>query len=133
MTIGAIILDIAILIAIVLIICGLYVTFASNKTLIITIIIATIIMVGIICFQVWYYSKTEIGQRAIKSQDSKLGDGIERVITVYDLNGKVIKTYEGKFDITYDSMDTDGLLFDDQNGKRHIIYYTTGTITVDEK
>ena len=25
------------------------------------------------------------------------------------------------------------ILFDDEEGKRHIIYYTTGTITVDEK
>lgn len=104
----------------------------KRNTIIASVIIA-IILIGTIIFQLWYYSNTEVGQRAMKTQETKLGDGIERVITVYDINGNIIKTYEGKFDITYDSNDSDGLIWDDEQGKRHIIYYTTGTITVDEK
>lgn len=48
---------------------------------------------------------------------------------MYDINGKVIKAYDGKFDVDYDS---NRMIFDD-NGKRHVIYYTTGTVTIDEK
>lgn len=78
----------------------------------------------------WYFNNTAAGRRAYKSQKSNFNNGIERVVRVYDVNGKLITEYDGKFDITYDN---DRILFDDQNGKRHVIYYPTGTVTVDEK
>ena len=78
----------------------------------------------------WYFNNTATGIRAYKSQESNFNNGIERVVRVYDVNGKLITEYDGKFDITYDN---DRILFDDQNGKRHVIYYPTGTVTVDEK
>ena len=78
----------------------------------------------------WYFNNTAAGRRAYKSQESNFNNGIERVVRVYDVNGKLITEYDGKFDITYDN---DRILFDDQNGKRHVIYYPTGTVTVDEK
>ena len=78
----------------------------------------------------FYYNATASGKRAFKSQKSELENGIERVVTVYDMEGDVIKQYDGKFDITYDN---DRILFDDEQGKRHVIYYPTGTVTVDEK
>ena len=78
----------------------------------------------------WYFNNTATGRRAYKSQESNFNNGIERVVRVYDVNGKLITEYDGKFDITYDN---DRILFDDQNGKRHVIYYPTGTVTVDEK
>ena len=78
----------------------------------------------------WYFNNTATGRRAYKSQKSNFNNGIERVVRVYDVNGQLITEYDGKFDITYDN---DRILFDDQNGKRHIIYYPTGTVTVDEK
>ena len=78
----------------------------------------------------FYYNTTASGKRAFKSQKSELENGIERVVTVYDMEGDVIKVYDGKFDITYDN---DRILFDDEQGKRHVIYYPTGTVTVDEK
>lgn len=78
----------------------------------------------------FYYNATASGKRAFKSQKSELENGIERVVTVYDMEGDVIKVYDGKFDITYDN---DRILFDDEQGKRHVIYYPTGTVTVDEK
>ncbi len=61
---------------------------------------------------------------------SNTAGGITRIVTVYDVNGKEIQKYEGKFDVAYDS---NRIKFDDEQGKRHIIYYTTGTITIDEK
>lgn len=77
----------------------------------------------------WLYG-TESGKRAIKDTKSNLSGGIERIVTVYDIYGEPIKEYSGKFDIEYDS---DRIKFDDENGKRHIIYYTTGTVIIDEK
>ena len=80
------------------------------------------------------YSNSETGKKALKDQQSEFGGGIHRIVTIYDLNGNVIKTYEGKFDIQAMSEDSVPYLkFDDENGKRHLIYYTTGTVIVDEK
>lgn len=78
----------------------------------------------------WYLYGTESGERIVKDTKSNITGGIERVVTVYDIDGEVIKQYEGKFDVDYDS---DRIKFDDENGKRHIIYYTTGTVVIDEK
>ena len=77
----------------------------------------------------WWYNNTASGSRALKSQESNFNNGIERRVEVYDATGNLIKTYEGKFDIEYDD---DRILFDDENGLRHVIYYPTGTVIVDE-
>lgn len=100
----------------------------SGRTLSLIVSIALIVIaLGAMLF---YYNATASGKRAFKSQKSELENGIERVVTVYDMEGDVIKVYDGKFDITYDN---DRILFDDEQGKRHVIYYPTGTVTVDEK
>lgn len=78
----------------------------------------------------WLYG-TESGKRAQKDWISETSGGIERVVTVYDINGQVIQTYEGKFDI--ETNEQNYILFEDEKGERHTIYYTTGTIIVDEK
>lgn len=77
----------------------------------------------------WYYTKTESGARAIKTEQSNLNGGIRRSVKVYDATGNLIQEYEGTFDIEYDD---DRILFDDENGLRHIIYYPTGTVIIDE-
>ena len=97
-------------------------------------VIATIISVLLI-FAIglgmhWYYNNTASGKRAFKSQESNFKDGIERTVKVYDVNGQLITEYDGKFDITYDN---DRILFDDEKGKRHVIYYPTGTVIIDER
>lgn len=76
-----------------------------------------------------FYANTEAGKRAYKDQQSSL-TGISRTVTVYDINGDVIATYSGKFDVETDN--SSYILFDDENGKRHIIYYSTATIIIDE-
>ena len=78
----------------------------------------------------WFFNNTEKGKRAFKTQESNLGGGLEREINVYDMEGDLIATYSGKFDVTHDNS---RILFDDENGKRHTIYYSTGTVTIDEK
>lgn len=77
-----------------------------------------------------YYHRTESGKRALKTWHSETHEGIDRQVRVYDVEGELIAEYEGKFDIDYDD---DRIIFDDQDGKRHVIYYPTGTVIVDEK
>ena len=97
---------------------------------IVSIGIAVVLCIGLFVGMNAYYNNTESGKRALKSQESNFNSGIERTVTIYDVNGKVIKQYEGKFDVEYDD---DRILFDDENGKRHVLYYTTGTVAIDEK
>lgn len=93
---------------------------------IIGLVVAAALIVGTIV-----YSNTEKGKRAWKDQKSNFSSGITRTVTVYDINGNIIEQYSGKFDI---ETDNDGyILFDDEEGKRHIIFYTTGTIIIDEE
>lgn len=87
-------------------------------------------IVIIMLIMIWYFNSTATGKRAFKSQESNFNNGIERIVKVYDINGQLITQYDGKFDITYDN---DRILFDDENGKRHIVYYPTGTVVIDEK
>lgn len=94
--------------------------------------VAVIIASIAICIGMWWWQmNTESGKRAFKDQQSNLSGGIERTVTVYDINGNVIKEYSGKFDVETDRESY--ILFDDEDGNRHMIYYTTGTIIVDEK
>lgn len=78
----------------------------------------------------WYYNNTASGARAIKDQQSEFNNGIERHIVVKDYSGGIIAEYKGKMDIETDN--STYVLFDDEEGKRHIIYNTTGFILIDE-
>ena len=40
-----------------------------------------------------------------------------------------LEEYKGKFDVDYSS---ERIMFDDDNSKRHVIYFKSGTIIVDE-
>ena len=77
----------------------------------------------------WYYNSTEDGKRARKSQDSNFNGGITRRVRVYDMDGDILEEYKGKFDVDYGS---ERILFDDENNMRHVIYYKSGTVIVDE-
>ena len=97
----------------------------------ITSVIAILVTVSV-CFGIcWYQLNTESGKRAYKDQQSNLSGGIMRTVQVYDVNGELIKEYEGKFDVETDKETY--ILFDDEDGKRHIVYFTTGTIVIDEQ
>jgi hypothetical protein len=84
----------------------------------------------VLFFMLWYFGSTEKGKRAMKTQESNLNGGIERTVKVYDINGEIVAEYEGKFDI---DSNENRIIFDDENGKRHIIYYKTATVVIDEK
>ena len=58
-------------------------------------------------------------RRDIKSLSSDIKGGLNRTVTVYDYNGKKIKSWTGKFDI---SESENEIFFDDANGKRVVIH-----------
>lgn len=132
MTIGAIIGCIAIaVIGLGVVGFGIYLICEDYKisgsiTIAVTITICAALIVGI----AWYAHNTEGGKRAYKDQQSNFDGGITRTVRVYDMEGDLIDQYSGKFDVETSSS---YVLFDDENGKRHMIYYTTGTVFVDEK
>ncbi len=106
------------------------VTESRTKPWITGIVTVVVLSVITLMLMLWYYNNTAKGQRAMKTQESNLNNGISRTVEVYDATGNLIKTYDGKFDIDYDD---NRIIFDDEQGKMHVIYYPTGTVIVDEK
>ena len=92
---------------------------------IVGILIAIFVLIGMR----WYYNNTASGKRALKTQESNFKNGLQRTVKVFDVNGSIIYQYDGKIDIEYDEC---RILFDDEDGKRHVIYYTTGTVLIEE-
>lgn len=101
----------------------------GKKDIMIGGLVGLLITFFISAFVYWYFQNTESGARALKTQESNFNKGIERKVSVYDIQGDLIQEYSGKFDLEYDD---DRILFDDENGLRHIIYYPTGTVIIDE-
>ena len=58
-------------------------------------------------------------QRACKSCQSDMDGGLERILNVYSLDGKLLATYEGFFDIDDNS---NGSIMFDIDGKRYVYY-----------
>ena len=96
---------------------------------IVCLMIAVCLCAGLFVGMWAWYNKPEAGKRRLKSWESNITEGIERRVRVYDVDGNLIEEYEGKFDVDYDD---DRIIFDDQEGKRHIIFYPTGTVIIDE-
>lgn len=105
-------------------------TESVSKTVTLAIIVL-IISVALFFGMRWYYNSTASGSRAMKDQQSNLENGLERTVTVYNINGEEIWNYTGKIDLTYDG---DGSIYydDAQTGKRTIIYNPTGITIVEE-
>ena len=79
----------------------------------------------------WWFTNTESGKRAMKTQESNFDGGIRRSVKVYDAVGNILQEYAGTFDVDF-SGDEQRILFDDENGMRHVIYFKTGTVIVEE-
>ena len=102
----------------------------SSKGKIAAALIGVLLAIIVLLIMLWWYGSTEAGKRAFKTQKSNFEGGIEREVRVYDVDGELIQSYAGKFDVVHDE---NRILFDDEDGKRHVIYYPTGTIIIDEK
>lgn len=107
---------------------GLGVTIMDDNKVggIAAIIVGLAITIGMYAGFHWYYSSTASGQRAFKSQESNLGGGIERTVTVYSYDGDIIDSWTGKFDVTENDQET----YFDIDGKRVIIQ---GGIIINEE
>lgn len=70
---------------------------------------------------------TSSQQRELKSFKAEWTGGVDRKVTVYDYNGKIIKTYEGRIDMSKSEREVDLLL----DGKRIIIH--GGIVIAEEK
>lgn len=82
-------------------------------------IAAVVVVFALLFGMMWYYNNTASGRRALVDQKSNIGNGIERTITVYTADGKVIAQYTGKIDI--EGNDGGYVLFDFE-GKRYTYY-----------
>lgn len=91
---------------------------------------SAIVIAIIIIASAFYLTSTEGGKRFIKDFTSDVSGGIPRHVRVYDFNGELIEEYKGTFDI--ETTNDNYILFDDENNLRHIIYFTTGTVIIDE-
>lgn len=74
---------------------------------------------------------TAASQRAEKDRESNEKGGLERIVKVYDHEGKLITEYEGLIDIDTSEGGGAGRVKFDLNGKRTMIY--GGIVIVDEK
>ena len=101
------------------------------KGAIIALIIGIIIEALFIGFLSWYNANTAAGVRHYKDYVSNMENGLNRSIDIYAEDGRQIYHYDGKIDIE----DNDGyILFEDENHKRHIIYYgALDTVIIEEK
>jgi len=95
---------------------------------VVAILVAIVMAVGPIY---WLYG-TAPGQRELKSFASETGGGLDRTVEVYDLQGDLIKTYKGKFDIQEDSTK---VFFDlpQESGDSKRVQIYNATVIVEEE
>jgi len=95
-------------------------------------IVATLLAIAMSAGSLFWLYGTAPGQRELKSFASETSGGLSRVVKVYDLQGDLIDTYEGTFDIQEDSSK---VFFDlpqeDGSTKRVQIY--NATVIVEEQ
>ena len=75
-------------------------------------------------------SCSESCARSCKDFQSDHNGGLYRTVKVYDIDGELVAEYTGKFDIETDH--STYILWDDEMGKRHIVYFSTFNIIIDE-
>lgn len=88
-------------------------------------IVKAVLAVGLLCTLTGCASC----DRFKKTWDSNVAGGLDREVIVYSATGEEVWQFRGKIDVEY----TDGrVLFDDENGKRHVIYFPNGTVIINE-
>lgn len=98
----------------------------------IVLVIEIVLFIALVGGCAMYNTKTESGKRSVKSWQSETSGGIDRTVTVYDINGEEIAKYTGRFDVEETSQEGVVKIKFDCDGKRHIIYAQTGTVLIDE-
>ena len=125
---------VAIILLIILGIVGILISigFLANdpKMGVIALLTCLLVWLGVLFGFKWYYGSTASGIRALKDQQSNLGLGLNRQITITAEDGREIYHYKGKCDIeTQDRY----ILFEGEDGLRRTIYWgITDTIIIEE-
>ena len=91
----------------------------KKKIIAVILTITTILLLTVGC--------TGSQQRGIKSVKPNLTGGLHRTITLYDYNGKEIRKWEGKIDLSEAENETDFIV----DGKRVLIH--GGIAVIEEK
>lgn len=108
-------------------------SYDNKENTLITLAFGTVIIGAIMGIIAWYNISTASGNRALKDYQINIQKGIEREIVITAEDGREIFRYDGKIDIESDHKDN-YIKFDDENGKRYIIYYgIQDTITIIDK
>ena len=84
-----------------------------------TVLIAVSIVVLLLFGMLWYFGNTASGQRMLIDERSELSHGLERVVTVYTADGKVLAQYKGFIDF---EQNDGGYVKFDFDGKRYVYY-----------
>lgn len=92
---------------------------------IVVLIAVVVVLVTILAL----YFNSQSFQRSFKSLQSNYGGGLNREVIVYDAAGNQIYYQKGKFDVEFSD---DRILYDDEDGLRHAIYFKNGTVIVNE-
>ena len=97
------------------------------KRLFLTIFVIGFIMLGSAIFL--YFNTTAVGEAQLRAWHAQ-SVGIERTVEVYSMDGTLIRTYHGIYNIEYDTERVE--IYDTDTGERVIIYYKNGTVIVTE-
>lgn len=119
MTVGALVFCIFMTVVIIIAAAGFCAMFEEKTATTLAILVLALIIMTIWggCF--WYYGNTASGRRAMIDEKSELRNGLERTITVYTADGKIIAQYTGVIDI--EGKDGGYVVFD-FDGKRYTYY-----------
>ncbi len=91
--------------------------------------IAAVLIFFIIAAVIIFVNRASIN-RAFKDVKSEYNNGMPRTIEVYSPDGNLLQKYDGKIDV---ETNPSYILFEDEDGKRHIIYPGASTVLIDEK
>lgn len=80
--------------------------------------IKRILAVGAL-FAVFVFTGCASCERELKSCNSDMNGGLNRVVNIYTYGGELIASYEGKIDI---DDNTNGSIMFDMDGKRYVYY-----------
>lgn len=100
---------------------GIFISIDNTKMIgkILSIVVSAVLIIAIFFGMRWWFSSTASGQRALTDQKSELANGLDRTVTVYTADGKVLAQYTGRIDI--EGNDGGYILFD-FDGKRYTYY-----------
>lgn len=107
--------------------------YGTKTSRMVTILITWFVCVAFCGLCLWALYGTEAGKRAQKTLHSETTGGLQRTVKVYDVEGDLLAEYKGKFDVAESATEGITKVKFDCDGKRHIIYGSTGTIIIDEE